>query len=98
MIPTGRQVSLQHGDYSATVTELGASLRELTWSGRPLVAGFGQDDLPRPSQEERHTDALLEHLDLVAHRRLRHSEFFGSLGEAGMARGGFERTDGRQRG
>ncbi len=46
MIPTGRQLSLQHGDYSAVVTELGASLRELTWRGHPLVVGFGQDELP----------------------------------------------------
>ena len=46
MIPTGRQHSLQHGDFAAVVTELGASLRELTWRGRPLVFGFGNDELP----------------------------------------------------
>jgi aldose 1-epimerase len=46
MIPTGRQLSLRHGDFSAVVTELGASLRELTWRGRPLVVGFEQEELP----------------------------------------------------
>jgi aldose 1-epimerase len=46
MIPTGRQLSIQHGDLAAVVTELGASLRELTWRGRPLVVGFGRDELP----------------------------------------------------
>jgi aldose 1-epimerase len=46
MIPTGRQLTLQHGDYAAVVTELGASLRQLTWRDRPLVVGFGQDELP----------------------------------------------------
>ena len=46
MIPTGRQFSVHHGDYSAVVTELGASLRVLTWRGRPLVVGFGQEELP----------------------------------------------------
>jgi aldose 1-epimerase len=46
MIPTGRQLSIQHGDFAAGVTELGASLRELSWRGRPLVVGFGPDELP----------------------------------------------------
>jgi len=46
MIPTGEQFSLQRGEFVATVTELGASLRELTWRGRPLVVGFGADELP----------------------------------------------------
>ena len=46
MIPTGRQLTLQHGAYAAVVTELGASLRQLTWRDRPLVVGFGQDELP----------------------------------------------------
>ena len=46
MIPTGRQIPLEHGDFRAVVTELGASLRELTWRDRPLVLGFGEDELP----------------------------------------------------
>ena len=46
MIPTGRQIPLEHGDYRAVVTELGASLRELSWRGRPLVLGFGPEELP----------------------------------------------------
>ena len=46
MIPTGRQLSMRHCDFSAVVTELGAGLRELTWRGRPLVVGFGPDELP----------------------------------------------------
>jgi aldose 1-epimerase len=46
VIPTGRQISLQHGDVAAVVTEVGAGLRELTWRGRPLVIGFAQDEIP----------------------------------------------------
>ena len=64
---------------------------------RQALAGFGQHDLPRPPQEERHADPLLKHLDLIAHGRLRHAEFFGRLGEAGVARGSLEGADRRER-
>ena len=45
MIPTGRQISLRHGDFTAVVTEVGAGLRELTWRGRPLVIGFAENQI-----------------------------------------------------
>ena len=43
--PTGAQHELRHGDYSATVTEVGATLRSLTHAGRPLIRGFAADQL-----------------------------------------------------
>jgi aldose 1-epimerase len=43
--PTGTQHKLQHGDYSATVTEVGATLRSLTHAGRPLIRNFDADQL-----------------------------------------------------
>jgi len=46
MIPTGQQIPLERDDYRAVITELGASLRDLSWRGRPLVLGFGEDELP----------------------------------------------------
>jgi aldose 1-epimerase len=46
MIPTGRQTALRYGDLNAVVTELGATLRELSFRGRALVAGFAEDELP----------------------------------------------------
>ncbi len=48
MSPSGTQVELRHGDYSAVVTEVGATLRELRHGDRPLVAGFGADEI-RPN-------------------------------------------------
>lgn len=42
--PTGRQVDLTFGPYRATVTEVGATLRTLTFGSRPLIAGFGEDE------------------------------------------------------
>jgi aldose 1-epimerase len=45
--PTGRQFALRHGAYTATVTETGATLRELGHEGRPLIAGFNEDE-PMP--------------------------------------------------
>jgi aldose 1-epimerase len=47
MIPlTGSQYHIAAGDYRATVTELGAGLRELTHAGRPLITGYEPDVLP----------------------------------------------------
>jgi aldose 1-epimerase len=47
MIPlTGSQYQIAAGEYRATVTELGAGLRELTHAGHPLVIGYEADELP----------------------------------------------------
>ena len=46
MIPTGTQTVLHARGLTAIVTEVGATLRELSWQGRPLIAGFGRHDLP----------------------------------------------------
>lgn len=42
---SGRQVSLRHGDYAASIATVGASLRELSWHGRPLVRPWSADGL-----------------------------------------------------
>ena len=65
--------------------------------GRQALASFGQHDLARAPQEERHADPLFKHLDLIADGRLRHAKFFGSLREAGVACGSLEGTDRRER-
>lgn len=44
--PTGDQLDLAHGDLTATVTEVGASLRVLRHRGRDLVRPFGADEVP----------------------------------------------------
>jgi aldose 1-epimerase len=47
MIPvTGRQHRIGAGNYTAVVTELGAGLRELTYRGEPVIAGYQPDELP----------------------------------------------------
>jgi aldose 1-epimerase len=43
---TGRQYEIDADDYRATVTELGAGLRELTFRGQPVIAGYEADELP----------------------------------------------------
>ena len=43
---TGLQYEIEAGHYRATVTELGAGLRELAFRGQPLIAGYGPDELP----------------------------------------------------
>jgi aldose 1-epimerase len=43
---TGEQYEIQAGDYSATVTALGATLRALTYGSRALVTTFGAEELP----------------------------------------------------
>ncbi|HTQ90683.1 MAG TPA: aldose 1-epimerase family protein [Streptosporangiaceae bacterium] len=43
---TGVQYEIEAGPYRATVTELGAGLRELTFRGQPLIAGYEADTLP----------------------------------------------------
>jgi aldose 1-epimerase len=43
---TGQQYQIQAGDYRATVTELGAGLRDLCFRDRPAIAGYEADELP----------------------------------------------------
>jgi aldose 1-epimerase len=43
---TGTQYQIEAGDYRATVTELGAGLRELELAGTPMVTTFDADELP----------------------------------------------------
>jgi len=43
---TGLQYEIVAGDYRATVTELGAGLRELAFRGQPVIAGYEADELP----------------------------------------------------
>jgi aldose 1-epimerase len=43
---TGAQHEIQAGDYRATVTELGAGLRELSHDGKPLITQYAADQLP----------------------------------------------------
>lgn len=42
--PSGDQVELAHGAWSATVTEVGATLRRLQHGDRTLLAGFTRDE------------------------------------------------------
>jgi aldose 1-epimerase len=48
MFPSGTQYQLTVADYRAVVTEVGATLRELSHAGRDLVAGFAAEEL-RPA-------------------------------------------------
>ena len=41
------QYEIEGGDYRATVTKLGAGLRELLFREQPVIAGYPRDDLPR---------------------------------------------------
>ncbi len=43
---TGIQFRISAGDYSATVTELGAGLREFRYRDRPVIAQYEPDELP----------------------------------------------------
>src|SRR5437660_2673693 len=43
---TGAQHEIAAGGYRATVTELGAGLRRLSHSGRPLIVEYAADELP----------------------------------------------------
>ncbi|WP_433478396.1 aldose 1-epimerase family protein [Spirillospora sp. CA-142024] len=45
---TGEQFALSAGPYQAVITESGASLRELTYEGRPVVLSHGADE-PAPA-------------------------------------------------
>lgn len=43
--PSGDQFAISGGGYDAVVTESGAALRVLTHAGRPLVDGFGEQEM-----------------------------------------------------
>src|SRR5262249_40454246 len=43
---TGRQYQISAGPYRATVTELGAGLRELLFHDHPVILGYEADELP----------------------------------------------------
>jgi aldose 1-epimerase len=43
---TGQQYQISAGPYRATVTELGAGLRELLWHDRPVILGYEADEMP----------------------------------------------------
>jgi aldose 1-epimerase len=43
---TGQQYHIEAGPYRATVTELGAGLRELLFRDEPVILGSGADELP----------------------------------------------------
>ncbi len=43
---TGAQFEIRAGDYRATVTELGAGLRQLSYRGQPVSSEYGPDELP----------------------------------------------------
>jgi aldose 1-epimerase len=45
LAPSGDQFEIASGGYRAVVTESGAALRLLTHSGRPLIDGFGEDEM-----------------------------------------------------
>jgi aldose 1-epimerase len=45
---TGAQYDISSGDYQATVTQLGASLRQLSRQGHELIASYGADEMPPP--------------------------------------------------
>jgi aldose 1-epimerase len=43
---TGLQYEIEAGHYHATVTQLGAGLRELSFRGQPVISGYEPDELP----------------------------------------------------
>jgi aldose 1-epimerase len=45
LAPSGDQLRIEGGGYRAVVTESGAALRSLTFAGRPLIDGFGDDQM-----------------------------------------------------
>jgi aldose 1-epimerase len=43
---TGAQFDIAAGDYQASITQLGAGMRALTFLGRPVIRSYQPDDLP----------------------------------------------------
>ena len=58
-------------------------------------ARLGQRHLPGAADEQRFADPLLQKPDLVAHGRLRHTQFLAGAGETQMTRGRLKGADGR---
>lgn len=46
ILPTGIQYELAHGDHTAVVTEMGATLRSLAWRGKEMLWTFEPDEKP----------------------------------------------------
>jgi aldose 1-epimerase len=46
VVLTGQQYPISAGPWHATVTGLGAGLRELTYGGHPVIRGYDADELP----------------------------------------------------
>jgi aldose 1-epimerase len=47
ILPTGTQFDIRHDDFTAVVTEVGATLRSVTHQGRELLWTFAADEQPR---------------------------------------------------
>ncbi|WP_167132552.1 aldose 1-epimerase family protein [Paramicrobacterium chengjingii] len=45
---SGRNITLRHGEYAASIATIGATLRELTYAGRDLIVPFAESDV-RPA-------------------------------------------------
>jgi aldose 1-epimerase len=43
--PSGTQVRIAHGEHAATITEVGAAVREYTVGGRPVFTPFAEDEV-----------------------------------------------------
>ncbi|MCB7138082.1 aldose 1-epimerase family protein [Cellulosimicrobium marinum] len=43
--PSGAQLRIVHGDHAATITEVGAAVREYAVGGRPVFVPFGVDEI-----------------------------------------------------
>lgn len=41
---TGQQYAISHGDYAAVITELGATMRKVTYQGKNVIVPLGADD------------------------------------------------------
>lgn len=42
---TGQQYTIHHGDWEAVITELGATMRKVTYQGKNVIVPLGPDDL-----------------------------------------------------
>lgn len=43
--PSGRQIALRRGEQELTVVEVGGGIREYLWGGRPVLEGYGRDEI-----------------------------------------------------
>ena len=88
----GRRVDVQLllGRAAQVRHRFGEFRQPLGYLRRQSLAGLAQDDLPWLAQEQRLAERLLQELDLVADRGLRHAQFVAGAGEAGMPGGRLE--------